>query len=45
MLRPAQAGILIVSVAFATPSGFAAANEVLTNVAAILDAAAHMQEG
>ncbi len=36
MLRPAQAGILIVSVAFATPSGSAAANEVLTNVAAIM---------
>src|SRR5204862_4690829 len=36
MLRPAQAGILIVSVAFATPSGSAAANEVLTNVAAVM---------
>src|SRR6266576_2105346 len=36
MLRPAQAGILIVSVAFATPSGSAAANEGLTNVAAIM---------
>ena len=36
MLRPAQAGILIVSMAFATPSGSAAANEVLTNVAAIM---------
>src|SRR6266567_9295760 len=36
MLRPAQAGILIVSMAFATPSGSAAANVVLTNVAAIM---------
>ena len=36
MLRPAQAGILIVSMAFATPGGSAAANEVLTNVAAIM---------
>src|SRR6267142_6950171 len=36
MVRPAQTGLLILSMAFATPSGSAAANEVLTNVAAIM---------
>src|SRR5260221_6939206 len=36
MVRPAQTGVLIFSMALAAPSGSAAANEVLTNVAAIM---------
>src|SRR5882757_6341896 len=36
MVRPAPTWVLILSMAFATPSGSAAANEVLTNVAAIM---------
>src|SRR6266446_9165445 len=36
MVRPAQTAVLIFSMAFAAPSGSAAANEVLTNVAAIM---------
>src|SRR5882724_10461469 len=36
MVRPAQTAVLIFSMAFAAPSGSAAANEVLTNVTAIM---------
>jgi len=36
MVRPAQTAVLIFSMAFAAPSGSAAANEVLTNVGAIM---------
>src|SRR5882724_8184197 len=36
MVQPAQTAVLIFSMAFAAPSGSAAANEVLTNVAAIM---------